>query len=169
MDDNRAVSLKELVTKRLKELYALWDEIGFDETTQRDRSKTVEDHFKVLLERMIKEENELKKRLVESLEYCMNQCVKLSKELCLTYEEPESDQSLIKLENVLRGENKRLESARKERMIEQTNLRRKDKVLCQTLGMDPYCVPTSNLLSSCQLEGLKEHIQSLQTEKVPGG
>ena len=69
--------------------------VGLDESTQRDRSQTVEDHFKVrngpeksnvtnaplqsLLDRMIKEENGLKKRLVESLEHSIKQCVRLSK------------------------------------------------------------------------------------------
>ena len=71
--------------------------VGLDESTQRDRSQTVEDHFKVrngpeeyhlnnefpqsLLDRMIKEENGLKKRLVESLEHSIKQCVRLSKVL----------------------------------------------------------------------------------------
>ena len=74
---------------------------GLDQSTQRDRSQTVEDHFKVkhrlkhncedngsfffqsLLDRMIKEENGLKKRLVESLEHSIKQCVRLSK-VCLS-------------------------------------------------------------------------------------
>ena len=166
MDDIRAVSLKELLNKQLKKLYALWDGIGFDETTQQDRSKTVEDHFKVLLDRMIAEENELTARLVSSLEYSMNQCVKLSKELSVTYQEPDSEQALIELENVLRGEVKRLESLRRERMIEQTNLRRKERAVFERLGLDPYNVSTNTVLSPCQLEGRKEHIRSLETEKV---
>ena len=119
MDDIRAVSLKELLNKQLKKLYALWDGIGFDETTQQDRSKTVEDHFKVLLDRMIAEENELTARLVSSLEYSMNQCVKLSKELSVTYQEPDSEQALIELENVLRGVTEKRDDDRTDKLMKE--------------------------------------------------
>ena len=57
-----------------------------------------------LLDRMIKEENGLKKRLVESLEHSIKQCVRLSKELGMKYDEPDSRLALIKLEHALRGE-----------------------------------------------------------------
>ena len=53
---------------------------------------------------MIKEENGLKKRLVESLEHSIKQCSKLSKELGMKYDEPDSRLALIKLEHALRGE-----------------------------------------------------------------
>ena len=70
---------------------------------------------------MIKEENGLKKRLVESLEHSIKQCVRLSKvlgtdedigikkntqELGMKYDEPDSRLALIKLEHALRGEAK---------------------------------------------------------------
>ena len=77
MDEARSVTLKLILDTGLKELYGLWEEIGFDTITQRDRNETVESHFKMVLEQMILEENLLKKQLVESLEQSMKECVKL--------------------------------------------------------------------------------------------
>jgi len=165
MEEERASKLRGLVNTGLRELYGLWDEIGLDEGTQRDRSHTVEEHFKGLLDRMIKEENGLKKRLVESLEHSIKQCVKLSKELGMTYEEPDSRLALIKLEHALRGEARRLECVKEERMAEVLRLRKSDEELCQRLGVDPFYVSSSTVPTSAQMEGLQEHIRSLEEEK----
>jgi len=165
MEEERASKLRGLVNTGLQELYGLWDEIGLDEGTQRARSHTVEEHFKGLLDRMIKEENGLKKRLVESLEHSLKQCAKLSKELGMTYEEPDSRLALIKLEHALRGEARRLECVKEERMAEVLRLRKSDEELCQRLGVDPFYVSSSTVPTSAQMEGLKEHIRSLEEEK----
>ena len=50
MDEARSVTLKLILDTGLKELYGLWDEIGFDTITQRDRNETVKSHFKMMLE-----------------------------------------------------------------------------------------------------------------------
>ena len=56
MEDVRCINLRLLLNIRLEELYELWDEIGYSEDVQRDRGQVVEDHFNMLLERMIVEE-----------------------------------------------------------------------------------------------------------------
>jgi len=165
MEEERAEKLRVLLDTGLHQLYGLWDEIGLDESTQRDRSQTVEDHFKSLLDRMIKEENGLKKRLVESLEHSIKQCVRLSKELGMKYDEPDSRLALIKLEHALRGEARRLETVKEERMAEVLKLRKTDEELCQRLAVDPFYVSSTTVPTSHQMEGLKEHIRGLEEEK----
>jgi len=165
MEEERAEKLRTLLDSGLHQLYGLWDEIGLDESTQRDRSQTVEDHFKSLLDRMIKEENGLKKRLVESLEHSIKQCVRLSKELGMKYDEPDSRLALIKLEHALRGEAKRLETVKEERMAEVLKLRKTDEELCQRLAVDPFYVSSTTVPTSHQMEGLKDHIRGLEEEK----
>jgi len=165
MEEERAEKLRGLLDTGLHQLYGLWDEIGLDESTQRDRSQTVEDHFKSLLDRMIKEENGLKKRLVESLEHSIKQCVRLSKELGMKYDEPDSRLALIKLEHALRGEARRLETVKEERMAEVLKLRKTDEELCQRLAVDPFYVSSTTVPTSHQMEGLKEHIRGLEEEK----
>ena len=87
-------------------------------STQNERHSTVEEHFKGLLDRMIKEEKGLKKKLLDSLEYNHKLCVKLSKELGVKYEEPDSNSVLLQLEHSMRAEAKRLGDLKEERMKE---------------------------------------------------
>ena len=78
----------------------------------------MEEHFKGLLDRMIKEEKGLKKKLLDSLEYNHKLCVKLSKELGVKYKEPDSNSILLQLEHSMRAEAKRLGDLKEERMKE---------------------------------------------------
>ena len=123
MEDVRCVNLRLLLNIRLEELYELWDEIGYSEDVQRDRGQVVEDHFNMLLERMIVEEKGRKKRLVDSLGYSVKLCVKLSRKLGVSYKEPESNQTLIVLEDVMRRMVKRLERLKDAQKTELVSLR----------------------------------------------
>ena len=165
MDEARSVTLKLILDTGLKELYGLWEEIGFDTITQRDRNETVESHFKMVLEQMILEENLLKKQLVESLEQSMKECVKLSKELDTSYEDEDSNLSLLKMDHLMKGEVKRLETMKEKRIQEMVVLCKNEEILCMRLGLDPYYVSYESVPSSQQIQDLKEHIQRLEEER----
>ena len=166
MEDVRCINLRLLLNIRLEELYELWDEIGYSEDVQRDRGQVVEDHFNMLLERMIVEEKGRKKRLVDSLDFSVKQCVKLSRKLGVSYKEPDSNQTLVILEDVMRRMMKRLERLKDAQKAEIARLRRSDKELCRRLGMDYYYISGCSVPGSIQIEGLKEHICSLEEEKL---
>ena len=165
MEDLRCVNLRELLDTGLKKLYGLWDEIGYNPATQRDRSLTVEEHFKSLLDRMIQEENGRKERILDSLGGSMKECVKLSKKLGVRYEEPDSNQTLIMLEHSLLREAKRLKKVKDARMAELVSLRRSDEELCWRLGMDRYCVsrsvPSSNQMEVSHGNGPRLRLQEV--------
>ena len=77
----------------------------------------------------------LKKKLLDSLEVSMKNCVKLSKEMGVSFEEPDSNLVLIKLEHSMRVEAKKLKDLKDERMKEVLKLRKQDEDLCQRLGV----------------------------------
>ena len=83
-------AFKDTLNEGLDELYSLWEEIGLDDNTQRERKDAVQSHFRGLLERMIDEEKGLKKKLIDSLESSMKSCHKLSKEMGVSFEEPDA-------------------------------------------------------------------------------
>ena len=101
MANNCNINLSYLDTG-MKELYRIWDEIGFEEMALRDRCRSVESHFNGLMDRMVREDGGLKKRLVKSLKYSVKHCMKLSRELDMSYEEPESNKTLIEMELLIR-------------------------------------------------------------------
>jgi len=157
--------MKEALHEGLGELYSLWEEIGLDDKTQKERKVTVQEHFKGLLERMINEEKGLKKKLVDSLEVSMKNCLKLSKEMGVEFEEPDDSLVLIKLEHTMRVEAKKLKDLKDARMNEILVLRKQDEALCQRLGMDPYYVSSTTVPTTYQMDGLKDHIRSMEEEK----
>jgi len=158
-------AFKDALNEGLVELYSLWDEIGLDDNTQKERKDAVQLHFRELLERMINEEKGLKKKLLDSLESSMKSCHKLSKEMGVSYEEPDQSLVLIKLEHAMRLEAKRLKDQKNARMNEVLVLRKQDEDLCQRLGMDPYYISSTTVPTTYQMDGLKDHIRSMEDEK----
>ena len=67
---------------------------------------------------MVTEEKVLKKKLVDNSEAYLLSCDKLSQEMGVGYQQPDSRLTLMKLENALRREKEKLEALKKERMTE---------------------------------------------------
>ena len=71
-----------------------------------------------LIVQMVTEEKDLKKKLVDNSEAYLLICDKLSEEMGVGYQEPDSRLTLMKLENALRREKEKLEALKKQRMTE---------------------------------------------------
>merc|ERR1719242_2881718 len=76
---------------------------------------------------MLTEENGMKKKLVDDSEAHLKLCDKLSAEMGVSYQQPDSQLSLMKLEKALRQEAEKLEAMKKERMVEVLRLKKKDE------------------------------------------
>lgn len=149
----------------LEGLFDLWDELGIEEAAKDERNQTVLEHFNRLINKMQDEERAAKKKILDSLEHHTKQVHKLCKELGISYDEPDSSLPLVKCEQAIRHEALRIKEIKEERMREVRQLRRQDEELCQRLAMDPYYVSSTTVPTSSQMEGLKEHIRSLEEEK----
>ena len=89
-----------------------------------DRRRTVHKVFKDLLfNQMVSEEKILKKKLVDNSEAHLRLCDALSQEMGVSYQHPDENLSLMKLENALRKEKETLELLKKERMSEVGRIR----------------------------------------------
>ena len=82
-----------------------------------------------------------------------------------SYQQPDSQLSLMKLEKALRQEAEKLEAMKKERMVEVLRLKKKDENICHKMEMDPFHLSTTVVPSTTQLNGLKEHIRTMEEEK----
>lgn len=65
----------------LNDLILIWNEIGIEENQRDDRQNVVLLHLQNLLDEMVREEKEMKKKLLASVEICGQEVVKLSAEL----------------------------------------------------------------------------------------
>ena len=73
-----------------------------------DRRRTVHKVLNNLINQMVSEEKDFKKKLVANSEAHLLLCDKLSQEMGVEYQQPDSKLSLMKLENALRREKKKL-------------------------------------------------------------
>ena len=71
-----------------------------------------------MIVQMVTEEQVLKDKLVDNSETYLLMCDKLSEEMGVGYQQPDSRLTLMKLENALRREKEKLEALKKERMTE---------------------------------------------------
>ena len=158
-------SLQTLLNHGLHELTVLWTEIGVEDESRNERKKTVYDQFKRIIDLMLKEEKGYKAKLLDNLETNSKICNKLSKEMGVSFEEPDSSQSLLKLQQAVKIEAKRLEAMKQERMREVLNLKSIDEELCTKLCMDPYYISSTTVPTTAQLDGVKDHIKRMEEEK----
>ena len=100
-------SLQTLLNTGLTELGQLWTEIGVEDDARDDRK------FKNIIDRMLEEETGHKAKLLDHLETYSLICNKLSKELGVSFEEPDPNMSLLKLQHAVRAEVRKLEEMKK--------------------------------------------------------
>jgi len=158
-------SLQALLNSGLQDLSLLWTEIGVEDEARNDRKKTVCSQFKHIIDRMLKEENGYKAKLLDNLETNSIICNKLSKEMGVRFEEPDSNLSLLKLQHAVRAEARKLEAMKEERMREVLKLKSIDEELCNKLCMDPYYISSTTVPTTAQLDGVKDHIKRMEEEK----
>ena len=158
-------SLQALLSSGLHDLTQLWNEIGVEDESRNDRKKTVLAQFKNIIERMLLEEKGYKAKLLDNLETNSNICNKLSKEMGVPFEEPDSNLSLLKLQHAVRAEARKLEAMKEERMKEVLKLKSHDEELCTKLCMDPYYISSTTVPTTAQLDGVKDHIKRMEEEK----
>merc|ERR1719419_648035 len=114
---------------------------------------------------MIKEENDWKSRLLDSLASNSKLCVKLSREMGVDYEEPDSNLPLLALQVCVKGQAQNLEKMKELRMREVLSLKSKDEDLCNRISMDPFYISSDVVPTTAQLEQLKDHIRRMEDEK----
>jgi len=158
-------SLQPLLSSGLHDLTQLWTEIGLEDESRNERKKTVLSQFTNIIDRMLIEEKGLKAKLLDNLETNSIICNKLSKEMGVSFEEPDSNLSLLRLQSAVRAEARKLEAMKEERMREVLKLKSLDEELCNKLCMDPYYISSTTVPTTAQLDGVKDHIKRMEEEK----
>ena len=77
------MEISNCLEQALNSLQSIWEEIGICEENRTERQNVVLLHMRNLLEEMVSEEKELRKRLLASVETCGEEIFKLSQELAV--------------------------------------------------------------------------------------
>ncbi|XP_034385618.1 protein regulator of cytokinesis 1b isoform X1 [Cyclopterus lumpus] len=154
------------LNKALCRLKDIWEEIGIPEDQRLQRTNVVKDHIKSLLDRMIKEEESLKPRLIISIQNCRMEMEKLNLELQLPGFEQETGISMLQQEKNIRTQVEALLTERARRMRQLKALLDQDQDLCDVLCSLPYGVAPDSVPTAEQLESFGQHVANQNAEKA---
>lgn len=153
------------LNRTLVKLQNIWEEIGIPEEQRLQRTNDVHKHIKGLLDLMIAEEEELRKRLLSSIDSCRKELNSLCSELQLPLFEEEEGCTILQLEKNNRTRLEVMKEHKKQRMEELKGLIVKDRALCDVMCSSVFCIDQDSVPSLKQLETYRAYVDELTKEK----
>ncbi|XP_033490185.2 protein regulator of cytokinesis 1-like isoform X3 [Epinephelus lanceolatus] len=153
------------LNRALVRLQDIWEEIGIPEEQRLQRTNDVHKHIKGLLDLMIAEEEELKKRLLKSIQSCLKELNHLCSELQMPPFEEEDGCTMLQMEKNSRTHLEVMKEHKKQRMDELKGLIGKDRELCDIMCTTPFCIDPDSIPSLTQLETYRTYLDDLTKEK----
>lgn len=153
------------MNRAMVRLQDIWDEIGIPEEQRVQRTNDVNKHIKGLLDLMIAEEEELKKRLMKSIESAREELSQLCTELQLPPFEEEEGCTMLQMEKNSRTRLEVMMEHKKQRMEEIKGLTAKDRELCDIMCTTPFSIDHNSVPSLKQLEAYRAYLDDLTKEK----
>ncbi|XP_034540986.1 protein regulator of cytokinesis 1-like isoform X2 [Notolabrus celidotus] len=153
------------LNRALFRLQDIWEEIGIPEEQRLQRTNDVHKHIKGLLDLMIAEEEELKKRLLKNIESYLKELRQLCDELQLPAFEEEEGCTMLQMEKNSRTRLEVMKEHKRQRMEELQGLVSKDRELCDIMCTTPFCIDHDSIPSLTQLESYHAYLNDLTKEK----
>ncbi|XP_025896331.1 protein regulator of cytokinesis 1 isoform X2 [Nothoprocta perdicaria] len=153
------------LTRALATLRGIWEEIGIPEEQRLERTNVVRKHVQELLDLMVKEEEGLKERLLNSIAMHRKDVDTLCRELQLDPLQAEEESTLLQQEKCLRTHAEALLKEKEDRRRELNALQEQDRDLCDTLCTTPFCIDSNAVPSLEELDCYRNHLASLTAEK----
>ncbi|KAK7892132.1 hypothetical protein WMY93_024095 [Mugilogobius chulae] len=151
--------------RALVKLQDIWEEIGIPEEQRLQRTNDVHNYIKGLLDMMITEEEDLKKRLIKTIEVCRKEMKMLCSELQLPPFEEESGCTILQIEKNSRTQLEGLKTHKKQRVEEFESLLAKDRELCDIMSTTPFSIDKDSVPSLKQLETYRAYLDDLTKQK----
>ncbi|XP_027888736.1 protein regulator of cytokinesis 1-like [Xiphophorus couchianus] len=148
----------------LAKLQDIWEEIGIPEEQRMRRTNDVHKHIKGLLDLMIVEEQDLKKRLLKTIESCQKELSLLCSELQLPPYKEEGC-TILQVEKNCRTHLEVMKGHKTQRMEDLKGLIAKDRELCDIMCTTPFSVDQHAVPSVKQLEAYRTYLDELTKEK----
>ncbi|XP_060891546.1 protein regulator of cytokinesis 1-like isoform X2 [Labrus mixtus] len=151
--------------RSLIRLQDIWEEIGISEEQRLQRTNDFHNYIKSFLDLMIVEEEDLKKRLLKSIESCVKELNNLCSELQLPHFEEEDGCTMLLMEKNSRTRLEMMREQKRKRMEELKGLISKDRELCDIMCTTPFCIDQDSTPSLKQLESYNAYMDDLTKEK----
>ncbi|PWA30466.1 hypothetical protein CCH79_00015358, partial [Gambusia affinis] len=153
------------LNRALAKLQDIWEEIGIPEEQRMRRTNDVHKHIKGLLDLMIIEEQDLKQRLLKTIESCQKELSLLCSELQLPPYKEEEGCTILQMEKNCRTRLDVMKGHKTQRMEDLKGLIAKDRELCDIMCTTPFSVDQHAVPSVKQLEAYRTYLDELTKEK----
>ncbi|XP_043980347.1 protein regulator of cytokinesis 1-like [Gambusia affinis] len=153
------------LNRALAKLQDIWEEIGIPEEQRMRRTNDVHKHIKGLLDLMIIEEQDLKQRLLKTIESCQKELSLLCSELQLPPYKEEEGCTILQMEKNCRTRLDVMKGHKTQRMEDLKGLLAKDRELCDIMCTTPFSVDQHAVPSVKQLEAYRTYLDELTKEK----
>ncbi|XP_043273448.1 protein regulator of cytokinesis 1-like [Venturia canescens] len=155
-------SIDKLFTK----LYELWDEIGLNEHTRQANCKQATSHFLDLIKDMIKEVEDRKENLLNSIAMMLESIDVLCTELKCKHEiESYNSLPLMEVQSKLKTQLESLKKKKEQRLQCLKELQEQERHICKALGVQPIGISVG-VPSYEELENFKFYLEKQQDEKI---
>lgn len=154
----------QCIQNSMETLHSIWTEIGLQEDQKKDRTETVLYHLQHLFQEMVKEEKELKSTLLANVETCTKELEILSQELQVPVYKPETQMTILMLENDLRTKVDALKLEKHDRLKNLKSLRERESEFCDRMCLSPHNLGDVNVPTMEQLKELEANVQFLHKE-----
>ncbi|XP_014888414.1 protein regulator of cytokinesis 1-like [Poecilia latipinna] len=153
------------LNRALARLQDIWEEIGIPEEQRMRRTNDVHKHIKGLLDLMIVEEQDLKQRLLKTIESCQKELSLLCSELQLPPFKEEEGCTILQMEKNCRTRLAVMKGQKTQRMEDLKGLVAKDRELCDIMCTTPFSIDQHAVPSVKQLEVYRTYLDKLTKEK----
>lgn len=153
------------LNRALARLQDIWEEIGIPEEQRLERTNDVHKHIKGLLDLMISEEEDLKKRVIKNIDACRKELAVLCAELHLPPFEDEVGCTILQIEKNSRTQLEGLKEHKRQRLDELKSLIVKDGELCDIMSTSPFSIDKDSVPSLKQLEAYRAYLDDLTKQK----
>ncbi|XP_077425415.1 protein regulator of cytokinesis 1-like isoform X2 [Vanacampus margaritifer] len=169
MSEVHAAESVAYLNRALVRLQELWDEIGFPEKKRSERTNTVHQCIRKLLDEMIVEEEEHRKHVMESIESNRKELHQLCSELQMPpfeeEEEAENGFTVLQLEKNIRTRVEMMTKRKMQRMDDLKSLAVQDRDLCDSMDSTPFGIDLESVPTPRQLDEYRAHVHFLTKEK----
>ncbi|XP_019712551.1 protein regulator of cytokinesis 1-like isoform X2 [Hippocampus comes] len=152
------------LNRALGKLRDIWEEMGISEDQRLQRTNVVHRHIKGMLDLMIVEEEELKKRVMKNIESYRKELHLLCSELQMPPFEEEGC-TMLQLEKNNRTRLEQMKEQKRQRMDNLKSLVGKDRELCDIMCTTPFSIDRESVPSLKQLDDYRAHVNALTEEK----
>ena len=152
----------------IKQFAVVWDDMGLEEKHRAARRATMKEHLQRLLEEMVQEEQELKRKLAESVQSCTKELQQLCSDLSLSCPQISEQLTLLERERQLRSQVDSMTKEKHSRLKRYKRLAEMEDAICDSLGEETKMVPEQQFKkfpSEEDLAQFRKRIEELEEKK----